>query len=281
MTESTVDAVQVGAPFGASVARRSGRRKGPHLLLTLAEAQRTLLEVSSMVTLGPLLTGLPRGDGHPVMVLPGFMASDQSTALFRRHLKRLDYDPHPWSFGRNLGPRGSLMEDMVDAVKRLADARGAPVSLIGQSLGGIYAREISRVVPDEVRQVISLGSPFGTEDGGGTNPGVARLFEMSTGRSAAQAREEYGFADMQAPPPVPSTAIFSKTDGIAHWRICIERDAPMTDNVEIIGSHCGMAFNPVVLCVVADRLAQPAGRWQRFARSGWRRYLFPGPIFAP
>lgn len=257
------------------------RTAGPHLLLTLAEAQRALLEASSMVTLSPLMRTLPRGDGHGVMVLPGFMATDQSTALFRRHLRRLDYQALPWNFGRNLGPRGSLMEDMVGSVKRLADSTGAAVSLIGQSLGGIYAREIARVIPAEVRQVISLGSPFGTMDGNGTNPGVARLFELSTGRSAAEARREHGFTDMQAPPPVPSTAIFSKSDGIAHWRICIERDTPTTDNVEIVGSHCGMAFNPIVLWVTANRLAQPAAQWGRLARSGLARYLFPEPPFAP
>lgn len=239
-----------------------------------------MLEAGSLLTLGPLMRALPRGDGHPVMVLPGFMATDQSTALFRRHLNRLGYRSRPWGFGRNRGPRDDLMAQMVAAVTRLADDSGEAVSLVGQSLGGIYAREISRVIPARVRQVISLGSPFGTVDGAGTNPGVARLFELSTGKSAAEARAEQGFEDMAAPPPVPSTAIFSKTDGIASWRICLERDHPTTDNVEIIGSHCGMAFNPLVLWVVADRLAQAAGQWQRFARTGPRRYLFPGPVFA-
>lgn len=239
-----------------------------------------MFEAGSMLTLGPLMRALPRGDGHAVMVLPGFMATDQSTALFRRHLGRLGYRSRPWGFGRNRGPRGDLMAQMVVAVSQLADETGEAVSLVGQSLGGIYAREISRVVPDQVRQVISLGSPFGTVDGGGTNPGVARLFELSTGKSAAEARAEHGFEAMSEPPPVPSTAIFSKTDGIASWRICLEREAATTDNVEIIGSHCGMAFNPTVLWVVADRLAQPANGWRRFARTGRRRYLFPGPVFA-
>lgn len=257
------------------------RRSGPHMLLTLAEAHRAMLEAGSLLTLGPLMKALPKGDGHGVMVLPGFMATDQSTALFRRHLKRLGYHSRPWGFGRNRGPRGDLMAQMVDAVSRLADETGAAVSLVGQSLGGIYAREISRVIPGQVRQVISLGSPFGSADGAGTTPGVARLFELSTGKTAAEARAEQGFSDMSEPPPVPSTAIFSKTDGIAAWRICLEREAATTDNVEIIGSHCGMAFNPAVLWVVADRLAQAADDWRPFARTGSRRYLFPGPVFAP
>lgn len=267
---------------GASTrAHRPRRESAPALIWTLAEAQRAMFEASAMLTIGPLLRQLPSGDGHPVMVLPGFMASDQSTALLRRHLRRLGYQAWAWGLGRNRGPRGDLMQQMVDAVARLADDSGQAVSLLGQSLGGIYAREISRAIPDQVRQVISLGSPFGTVDGAGTHPGVARLFEWSTGRSAAEARMEHGFGDMAAPPPVPSTAIFSRSDGIAHWRICIERDTPTTDNVEIIGSHCGMAFNPVALWVIADRLAQDADGWQRFARCGARRYVFPGPVFAP
>ena len=257
------------------------RDAAPSFLLTLAEAQRALFEAASLLTLQPLLGRLPRGDGHPVMVLPGFMATDQSTAVFRGQLGRLGYDVRPWGLGRNLGPRGDLLEVMIDATVALAAERGRPVSLVGQSLGGIYAREVARRSPDSVRQVITLGSPFGTMGGGGTNSGVARLFQMSTGRSPAQARREYGFGDLREPPPVPSTAIFSRTDGIAHWRICIERDTPTTDNVEIVGSHCGMAFNPIVLWVTANRLAQPAAQWGRLARSGLARYLFPEPPFAP
>lgn len=279
MNAMSMGVAQVGPDAGSG--RSAPRRNGPHILLTLAEAQRAMFEAGSLLTLGPLMRALPKGDGHAVMVLPGFMATDQSTALFRRHLKRLGYCSRPWGFGRNRGPRGDLMAQMVDAVSRLADETGDAVSLVGQSLGGIYAREISRAIPERVRQVISLGSPFGSADGGGTNPGVARLFELSTGKSAAEARAEQGFSDMSEPPPVPSTAIFSKTDGIASWRVCLEREAATTDNVEIIGSHCGMAFNPAVLWVVADRLAQAASGWRRFDRSGSRRYLFPGPVFAP
>lgn len=279
MSALTLGPAQMDSSVGSP--QPAARQSSPHFLLTLAEAQRAMLEAGTLLTLGPLMRTLPRGDGHGVMVLPGFMATDQSTALFRRHLNRLGYHSRPWGLGRNRGPRGDLMSEMVTAVARLADETGEAVSLVGQSLGGIYAREISRAIPDQVRQVISLGSPFGTVAGGGTNPGVARLFELSTGKSAAEAQAEVGFADMSEPPPVPSTAIFSKTDGIASWRVCLERDAPTTDNVEIIGSHCGMAFNPVVLWVVADRLAQAANGWQRFARTGTRRYLFPGPVFAP
>ncbi|MEE2892687.1 MAG: alpha/beta hydrolase [Pseudomonadota bacterium] len=252
----------------------------PNLLFTLAEGYRAVWEAASLVSTGPLLNALPRGDGHPVMVLPGFMASDQSTGLLRRWLARLDYPAHPWTFGRNLGPRDDLLERMLHRVRELADAYGQPISLIGQSLGGIYARELARNDPEAVRQVITLGSPFGALEGGGTNSGVSRLFESSTGKTRAEMAAEHIFSDMLVPPPVPCTAIFSKSDGIAHWKVCIERDAPHVDNVEIFGSHCGMGFNPVVIWIIADRLAQAADDWTRFDRSGARAYVVPPPVFA-
>ena len=253
----------------------------PNLLWTLAEGYRAGVEAATLVGASPLLSNLPRGDGHPLLVLPGFMASDQSTSILRRWLGRLGYPAHPWTFGRNLGPRGDLIERMLRRARELVDAHGRPLSIVGQSLGGIYAREIARQAPELVRQVISLGSPFGALEGGGTNAGVARLFETSTGKTREQLADEGLFGDTLVPPPVPSTAIFSKTDGIAHWRACIERDSPTTDNVEIVGSHCGMGFNPVVLWVVADRLCQAEGTWRRFARDGMRSYVVPPPVFAP
>jgi len=253
----------------------------PHILLTLAEGYRAAFEAASLVGLSPLLSALPRGDGHPVLVLPGFMASVQSTGILRRWLERLGYPAYPWTFGRNLGPRGDLTERMVRRTLELAEVYGQPVSLVGQSLGGIYAREIARQAPAAVRQVVTLGSPFGALTGGGTNPGVSRLFEASTGKTREQLADENLFVDMLRPPPVPSTAVFSRTDGIAHWRVCIEQDVATTDNVEIIGSHCGMGFNPVVMWILAERLAQAAGAWRRFPRSGIAGYLVPPPVFAP
>lgn len=240
----------------------------------MAEGWRAMVEATTLLSTIPLLNTLPKGDGHPVYVLPGFMADSQSTGMLRRWLERMGYTPISWGFGRNLGPRGDLEQRIAETVARIADHYGQPVSLIGQSLGGIFAREIAKARPDEVRQVITLGSPFAQTTSNGTYPAVSRLFELANGRSAEELRAEWvGLAD---PPPVPSTSIFSKSDGIADWKTCIEQDRATTENIEVISSHCGMGFNPTIYYIIADRLGQPAGAWQKFEHSGWRCLFLPG-----
>jgi pimeloyl-ACP methyl ester carboxylesterase len=227
----------------------------------------------------PFLRNMPRGDGHPVYLLPGFMADSQSMAVLRRWLDELGYNSIPWGFGRNMGPRGILLERLIVTVGDLAREHGKPVTLIGQSLGGVYAREIAKVIPDRIRQVITLGSPFRQTDTNGTAPAVLRLFEMATGEKAADLKHR--MRDISQPAPVPSTAIYSRTDGIANWKTCIEEETPHTDNVEVYASHSGMGFNPAVYYVIGDRLAQPAGQWRKFARSGDRCFAYyPAAVYA-
>lgn len=250
----------------------------PSTLLALSEGWRALLEASALVSSMPFLRSMTRGDGHPVYLLPGFMADSQSTAMLRRWLDNLGYNAVPWGFGRNLGPRGILMERLIVTVGDLAREHGQPVSLIGQSLGGVYAREIAKVIPKQVRQVITLGAPFRQTDTNGTAPAVARLFEMATGEKADDLKRQMG--DISRPAPVPSTAIYSRTDGIANWKTCIEEETPYTDNVEVYASHCGMGFNPAIYYVIGDRLAQPADKWRKFERSGVRCFIYPDAIYA-
>ena len=252
--------------------------KPPSTLLALAEGWRAIAEASALLPSIPWLDQMPRGDGHAVYVMPGFMADNRSTSMLCRWLDRLGYEAVPWGFGRNLGPRGDLQLRIVEQVGIVAREAGGPISLIGQSLGGIYAREVAKVAPEMVRQVITLGSPFGQVEANGTYPAVLRLFEMASGESIDTMRNRT--FDVPKPPPVPSTAIFSRTDGVADWKACIEEETPHTDNVEVVGSHCGMGFNPAIYYVIADRLNQPHGRWLKFDRSGIRRFFFPDPVYA-
>jgi pimeloyl-ACP methyl ester carboxylesterase len=245
----------------------------PSILLFALEGQRAFLEAASLLPASPLLSRAPRGDGHPVLVLPGFTAGDESTIALRFYLRRLGYWAHGWRLGRNFGfngNRGRIENGLARRIEELSERHGRKLSLVGWSLGGIYAREIARAVPDRIRQVITLGSPFA---GRGRGSNVRRIYETVTGRKVRDHDPEV-LARLHEPPPVPSTAIFSRTDGVAHWQACLERPSPRTDNIEVRGSHCGLGFNPVVLYAIADRLAQPEGEWRPFARDGWRRVFY-------
>lgn len=234
--------------------------------LALTEAQRVALEVMSLGTVRGLLQRLPSGDGHPVMVLPGFLGSDAYNVSLRNFLARLGYKVHGWGMGRNLGPRGDALQKLQDRLKFLSDKHGAPLSLIGHSLGGIFARELAREEPSLVRQVVSLGSPFGRGRHSGSYP--ARLFE------ALNPTDELPIAldELHWTPPVPTTAIYSKGDGIVNWRTArqnMDFALAATQNIQIRGSHCGMTFNPTVWYLLADRLSLPADAWRPINISGF------------
>lgn len=253
----------------------------PAWLYAASEPARVFTEAATHLSALPLLLGGPKGDGHTVMTLPGFLASDRSTRWLRSLLRQLNYSPEPWTLGRNSG-RIELIDALTARFLDLSEALGrAPISLVGQSLGGVLARELARRYPDRVRMVISLGSPFGSNDGKGTNPLVHRIFERVSAGSARQLREYLLQDDPIEAPPVPCVAIYSRSDGVVSWSNCIERDRPNTDNIEVVSSHSGMAVHPAVLHAVTDRLAQAPGHWARFHRDrGLRTYLYPEPTFA-
>jgi pimeloyl-ACP methyl ester carboxylesterase len=252
-----VAAVDDGAPAAEQ------RLRPPGLLLMLAEA-RGLFELNSSLMLSPLLMRAPKGDGHPVLTLPGFLASDLSMAPLRRYLKALGYDAHAWNMGRNLGGVASKRGALRDLVTRIHQAAGRKVSIIGWSLGGIYARDLALQVPDMVRSVITLGSPFAS-DIRATN--ATRLYEALSGEGVDDIPEirQAIAGDM----PVPATSIYSRTDGIVNWKTCVLRPSATAENIEVhFASHVGLGVNPAALWAVADRLAQAEGEFRQFDRSG-------------
>lgn len=259
----------------------SGARKGPALFNSLFELPRVLFEASLLgVSWSALRSEAPKGDGHPVMVLPGFMGGDESTLLLRRFLTSLGYQVLPWLQGRNLG-RPELLEGAMRRFYRAYQAYETPISLVGQSLGGVFSREIARQFPDATRCVITLGSPFAATEHGNTNPLVARLFEQMSGLSVEEMRERFGAMDPRAPLAVPASAVYSRQDGVVAWDTCIDRDSDITENIEVLGSHSGMAMAPDVLHVVADRLAQHPASWTKFDRHrGLRCLFYPKPATA-
>ena len=257
----------------ASAIRPDASTRPPSALLALTELPRAMMEFGSLPWAAPLLASAPKGDGHPVLVLPGFTTSDRSTAVLRRYLSRLGHDAHTWDLGHNLGPRaiGQQGEKLVDRLNAVHELTGRTVSLVGWSLGGVMARTVSRRVPEAVRQVISLGSPF-TGTPRATN--VWRAYELLTGQKIDDEQVREQLRESTSPPPVPSTAIWSRADGIVAWQNCVEPFATNSDNIEVHGSHCGLGVNPAVLYAVADRLAQPEDDWKPFDRSGIMRSVF-------
>jgi dienelactone hydrolase len=149
---------------------------------------------------------------------------------------------------------------MVDLVNELSDTHGRKVSLIGWSLGGVYARQLAKMMPDRVRSVITLGSPFA---GNPKATNAWRVYEMASGRRADEQDLRFG-GSVSAAPPVPTTAIFSRTDGICAWQGCMEKPSARSENIEVESSHCGMGHHPAVVYAIADRLAQPEGQWAPF-----------------
>jgi pimeloyl-ACP methyl ester carboxylesterase len=240
---------------------------------SLLEPARAVAEFGTLPFAALFLGQAPRGDGHPVMVLPGFLASDRSTSVLRAYLSALGYAVHPWALGRNVGRGGDIERLMIERAGQLASLHGRKVSLIGWSLGGIFARDISREIPGSIRQVITLGSPIGSGGRGGTNSEISHLYESLTGDLFNYAPGHVHAARRRSP-PVPATAIYSRTDGVAVWQVCVEEEGPRTDNIEVHGSHSGLGFNPMVLYAVADRLAQPEDKWMPFDRSGFRGFFY-------
>jgi pimeloyl-ACP methyl ester carboxylesterase len=239
----------------------------------LAIEGRMVLELAALGISLPLLQRAPRGDGHGVLVMPGFMASDVSTLPLRGFLRGRGLDAQPWRLGRNLGPVPGMLPRLQRRLREERERTGRRVSLIGWSLGGLYARELARAWPDDVRQVITLGTPFA---GNPRANHAWRLFELLSGLRLDE-MDPGAFWARSQPLSVPTTAIYSRSDGITAWECCVEQEGPQRESIEVGGSHLGLGHNPLALHAIADRLAQAEGNWQPFQRSGMLRYLYPQP----
>jgi pimeloyl-ACP methyl ester carboxylesterase len=253
--------------------RVTGTQDGPALPLYVTEPSRAVADYGLYLAARPVLDRLPRGDGHPVLVLPGLLADDVSTRTLRGLLRRLGYRVHGWRLGRNVGPTEKVVAGLGNRLEELADRYGRSVTVIGWSLGGIFARDLARRSPVSVRQAITLGSPFALQRDSQTR--AARAFNRYS-HLHVEARS-LPLASESTPLPVPSTSIYSHYDGIVHWKACLGRHGGRSENIAVLASHLGIGPHPAAMWAVADRLAQPEGAWTPFVAPLFLRAAFPKP----
>lgn len=244
----------------------------PELWVQLLE-QGVLYEVGALLAASPLLRSIGRGDDHPVLIMPGFLGGDASTLPLRFHIRSWGYWAHGMHGGRNLGPTPKMLTRLDERLVQLHGRHGRKVSLVGWSAGGQYARYLARRHPDLVRQVITMATPlqWHRED----RSSISFISDRLEHRFDPEFRR---LADHeQGPLPVPSTSIYSRTDGVVRWESCLDLVDDRHCNVEVHGTHSGMGFNLAALAVVADRLSQSEDDWRPFYAPVWMRALFPRP----
>ena len=253
------------APFAPADWHEALRPPSPMMMMLEARAP---WEYAALLAAAPWLARLPVGDGHPVIVYPGLGASDITTAALRNFLRQQGYTPYAWKQGFNFGPRHGVLVACREQLAEVAARHQQKVSLVGWSLGGIYARELAKEQPAHARCVVTLGTPFA---GHPRATNAWRFYEMVSGQSVQDHALVHQLAEA---PTCPTTSIFSKTDGVVAWQCSINPALPHTENIEVHASHIGMGMNPLALYALADRLRQDPADWQRFDVQGARRWFY-------
>jgi len=222
----------------------------PSLLLFITEGLRSVLERAGSVKFRKEFEPQVKGDGHPVLVVPGFLAGELSTQPLRDFIEKIGYTSYDWKLGRNYG-RIEDIETLLDQVETLYEERQQKITLIGWSLGGVYSREIAKRKPRLIRQVITLASPFK----GLNKYNYAKwAYRLLNGKDINELDAEL-LASIPRPAPVTTTAIYSKKDGIVPWALCLEEEKKgLHQNIEVDSAHLGMGFDKEVLELIANLL---------------------------
>jgi len=224
----------------------------PHVLLALSELPRALADATLLQPAIPLLRRLPRGSGQAVMVLPGFMGSDRGNQPLIRFLNSMGYQAMGWGQGQNRGQQNFSEDRLRERMVKMIKESNGKITLVGHSLGGLYAREIAKEQPDVVAQVITLGSPF--EEGRDTGSHASRLYQRLN-PNRQEAERQLDAPQLSTPPAVPTTAIYTKADGVVNWKTSIQRgNFDHVHNIEVMGSHIGLNMNPGVWYWVLKKL---------------------------
>jgi pimeloyl-ACP methyl ester carboxylesterase len=249
----------------------------PSLFSSMLEA-RALFEIASLPCSLPMLMHAPNGDGHPVLLLPGFMGSEGSLIALEVYLRNRGYAVQTWGLGRNVGFRPGHASAIEQKIRYMHHESGRKVSLVGWSLGGVFALYGAHQVQESVRNVITLGSPVTVDASGSAVPpllkALYRLIAHPMGQAAHSMQPRAKTMRERKLLPVPVSCLYSLSDGVVPpQEATMEGDPTMHENVRVWGSHTGLGFNPLVLQIVADRLAQPEGQWQPYQPSGVSGWL--------
>jgi pimeloyl-ACP methyl ester carboxylesterase len=220
---------------------------------TWLKEMATLVAVT--VSPPPFPEDAARGDGQPIIVVPGFCSPDISTARLRQFLKRQGFAPQTWTGGINLGPAPGVLARLERQIVETAERSGGPITLIGVSLGGSMAREAAKRCPERVAHVVTICSPVRLP----VMTPLAPLAYLAGLRWDEEARRALG--RVSEPPPVPVIAIVNPKDGVLDWRNSVPERSPLVEVITIEGAHMTMGSNPETQRVVAARLARgSAGR---------------------
>lgn len=247
----------------------------PSLLWLISEPGRALLEYGLSIPYNKISEKFSsQGDGHPVMVFPGYLSSEKSTLVLRQFLEKQGYDVYDWGLGRNVG-KIEYLEILLEKIEEINIKTGKTISLIGWSLGGIFARQLSKERPDIVRQIITLGSPFSGLAEPNNISWVYRI--LNSGKKVSDINQEF-LKNVPLQALVPTTAVFSKEDGVVSWKHCIEKDlGPFHQNIQVRGSHIGLGVNPSVFSIITDRLKLDKDNWEKYKSTGiiTKKLIFP------
>ncbi|GJM36219.1 MAG: alpha/beta hydrolase [Saprospiraceae bacterium] len=245
----------------------------PSIFWLLAEGGRAISELGLSIPYRKFFTSKGKGDGHPVLVLPGFMASDLSTKPLRKFINDLGYTAYGWDLGKNTA-KTVFLDLLLEKIDSIYEQHGEKVSLIGWSLGGIFARQLAKARPDIIRQVITMGSPFKGIDKANN---VAWVYNLISGGKRVRDIDPILFNDIPFPAPVPTTAVYTKGDGIVPWQLCMEEEDDIHQNIQVYGSHLGLGVNLSVLRIIEDRLFYREENWTHFRSKGLIKDLLYAP----
>ena len=221
-------------------------------LIALAGESRVALEAMNFFRKRNALSKFPRGNGQPIMIVPGFATGDANTWLMRQALSKLNFSVYGWELGINLGMTRRLRGELDARLRCIASELHTKVTLVGWSLGGTFVREMARTQPEHVAHVITLGSPI---NGHPDANNVTRISKMINPEKPVTVDME-SFTRKIPAPPVPCTAIHTRYDGVVNWRCSQENEAENTENLEVKGSHFGLIVNRKVLEIIASRAAR-------------------------